>query len=241
MGANAQTSVPLYVAAEVLTAADMNISAGTGVPVFATTVTRDAAFGGAGEKVLAEGQLAYIEASNIVQYYDGAAWATVGPATPSALVRVGGGTLSGTTTNFDNVFSATYLSYLITVNGGAMGVSQPTLTLRYAGPTTQTSGYYGGVIAATNASGTSSIGTNNGASFLLGSTGTDEFNGTITITQRTSAARASFNTAFYTTSINTVHTGGGENINARDYTGFALNASGTFTAGTVNIYGYTLS
>ena len=58
MGANAQTSVPLYAAAEVLTAANMNISAGTGVPVFATTVTRDAAFGGAGEKVLAEGQLA---------------------------------------------------------------------------------------------------------------------------------------------------------------------------------------
>ena len=80
MGANAQTSVPLYVAAEVLTAADMNISAGTGVPVFATTVTRDAAFGGAGEKVLAEGQLAYIEATDVVQYYDGAAWATVGPS-----------------------------------------------------------------------------------------------------------------------------------------------------------------
>lgn len=77
MGANAQTSVPKYAAAEVLTAANMNISAGTGVPVFATTVTRDAAFGGASEKVLAEGQLAYIEASNIVQYYDGAAWASV--------------------------------------------------------------------------------------------------------------------------------------------------------------------
>ena len=88
MGANAQTSVPLYVAAEVLTAADMNISAGTGVPVFATTVTRDAAFGGAGEKVLAEGQLAYIEASNIVQYYDGAAWATVGPASAGGLVYI---------------------------------------------------------------------------------------------------------------------------------------------------------
>ena len=85
MGANAQTSVPLYAAAEVLTAANMNISAGTGVPVFATTVTRDAAFGGAGEKVLAEGQLAYIEASNIVQYYDGAAWATVGPIASTAL------------------------------------------------------------------------------------------------------------------------------------------------------------
>jgi hypothetical protein len=78
--ANEQTSVPLYAASEILTAANMNISAGTGVPVFATTVTRDAAFGGAGEKVLAEGQLCYLSASNIVQYYDGAAWATVGPA-----------------------------------------------------------------------------------------------------------------------------------------------------------------
>lgn len=78
---NEQTSVPLYAASEVLTAANMNISAGTGVPVFATTVTRDAAFGGAGEKVLAEGQLCYLSASNVVQYYDGSAWETVGPST----------------------------------------------------------------------------------------------------------------------------------------------------------------
>ena len=77
---NEQTSVPLYAASEILTAANMNISAGTGVPVFATTVTRDAAFGGANEKVLAEGQLCYLSATNVVQYYDGAAWATVGPA-----------------------------------------------------------------------------------------------------------------------------------------------------------------
>ena len=78
MGANAQTSVPLYVAAEVLTAADMNISAGTGVPVFATTVTRDAAFGGAGEKTLAEGQLCYLESTDVVQYYSGSSWNSVG-------------------------------------------------------------------------------------------------------------------------------------------------------------------
>ena len=77
MGANAQTSVPLYAAGEILTAANMNISAGTGVPVFATTTTRDAAFGGTGEKVLAEGQYCYIESNNETQFYDGAAWQTV--------------------------------------------------------------------------------------------------------------------------------------------------------------------
>lgn len=87
MGANAQTSVPLFTAGDVLTAANQNLSAGTGVPVFATTTTRDAAFGGAGEKVLAEGQLCYLESTNVVQYYDGAAWATVGPST-SGVVQV---------------------------------------------------------------------------------------------------------------------------------------------------------
>ena len=102
MGANAQTSVPLFVANSVLTAAQQNISAATGVPVFATTVTRDAAFGGS-NKVLAEGQLAYIEASNVVQYYDGAAWATVGPAA-SKIAQV----ISTTKTDTYTMSSQTY-------------------------------------------------------------------------------------------------------------------------------------
>jgi hypothetical protein len=76
MGANAVTTVPVYVSGEVLTAADMNIT-NSGIPVFATTVTRDAAFGGTGEKILAEGQFAYLEDSNTTQYYDGAAWQPV--------------------------------------------------------------------------------------------------------------------------------------------------------------------
>jgi hypothetical protein len=78
---NEQVKVPLFAASEILTAANMNISAGTGVPVFTNSTTRDAGFGGAGEKVLAEGQLCYLSDSNIVQYYSGASWATVGPST----------------------------------------------------------------------------------------------------------------------------------------------------------------
>ena len=100
--ANEQIKVPLYAASEILTAANMNISAGTGVPVFATTVTRDAAFGGAGEKVLAEGQVCYLSDSNIVQYYDGAAWATVGPITTTYAIfneTQANGTNGGTATS----------------------------------------------------------------------------------------------------------------------------------------------
>ena len=75
MGANAQTSVWSFTAGNVLTAAQMNDTARTGVPVFATTVTRDAAFGGTGEKTLAEGQMCFIEAApKRFQVYNGTAW-----------------------------------------------------------------------------------------------------------------------------------------------------------------------
>ena len=155
MGANAQTSVPLYVAAEVLTAADMNISAGTGVPVFATTVTRDAAFGGAGEKVLAEGQLAYIEASDVVQYYNGTAWATVGPATAGGLTLIAKTSFTTTATwTLDNIFSTTYDNYRIDIVWTAL-----TSTAGYAGfqmrvgGVAATAGNYQYAMAETNSAG----------------------------------------------------------------------------------------
>lgn len=118
--ANTQTTVPIFTAAQVLTAAQLNNSAATGVPVFATTVTRDAGFGGAGEKALAEGQLCYLESTNVVQYYDGAAWATVGPApaVSSGLAFITSGSFSavsqGTVTG---CFSSSYDNYKVILDG----------------------------------------------------------------------------------------------------------------------------
>lgn len=107
MGANAQTSVPTFTAGDVLTAANMNISARTGVPVFASTVTRDAAFGGTGEKTLAEGQMCYVEGTGF-QTYNGTAWVTWGTAPSSSAVvqvkstaKTDAFTLAGTTTPTD--------------------------------------------------------------------------------------------------------------------------------------------
>lgn len=100
---NEQTSVPLFTAGEVLTAANMNISAGTGVPVFSNSTTRDAGFGGASEKVLAEGQLCYLSDSNIVQYYSGSAWATVGPVA-SKIAQVVSTTLTTATSRASATF-----------------------------------------------------------------------------------------------------------------------------------------
>jgi hypothetical protein len=100
MGANAVTTVPVYTAGEVLTAADLNIT-NSGIPVFATTVERDAAFGGTGEKTLAEGQFAYLETGNVTQYYDGAAWQAVGASPTYAIFNEtqASGTDGGTATS----------------------------------------------------------------------------------------------------------------------------------------------
>lgn len=115
MGANATTFVPTYVAGEVLTAADLNVT-NSGIPVFATTVTRDAAFGGTGEKTLAEGQYAYIEATNTTQFYDGAAWQTLGATPGLSVVKAETAFTAASSFSVDGVFTSSYTNYLMLVN-----------------------------------------------------------------------------------------------------------------------------
>jgi len=115
MGANAQTTVPTFTAAQVLTADQMNQSARTGVPVFADTTARDAAFGGSGEKTLAEGQLCYLESTDKVQFYNGTSWANLGSVT-----NVAAFTASGTWTVPAGV---TYAIAHIRAGGGGVGTS----------------------------------------------------------------------------------------------------------------------
>lgn len=160
MGANAQTTVPTFVAGQVLTAEQQRQSAGTGVPVFADTTARDAGFGSAGEKVLAEGQLCYLESTNVVQYYDGAAWATVGPQTlTSGLNYITGATFT-TATSFslpNSTFTTTYRNYRVMVQITALTADATfTMRLRASGTDNTTASYrtagYGGSSLGTIAS-----------------------------------------------------------------------------------------
>ena len=137
MGANATTFVPTYVASEILTAADLNVT-NSGIPVFATTVTRDAAFGGTGEKVLAEGQFAYIEATDTTQYYDGSAWQSL--AGGLALVQAETAFTSVVSFSANNVFTSAYRNYRIILNA-TNGDGSITLKLRASGTDT-TANYY---------------------------------------------------------------------------------------------------
>jgi hypothetical protein len=136
MGANAQTTVPTFVSSQVLTADQMNQSARTGVPVFAGTTERDAAFGGAGEKTLAEGQLCYLESTNKVQYYDGAAWANLGSMTEVAAFT--------TTGTFTVPAGVTYAIAHIRAGGGGIGSASSgtggSSSVAFAGGTVTASG-----------------------------------------------------------------------------------------------------
>jgi len=134
MGANAQTTVPSFTVGQVLTADQQNQSARTGVPVFATSVERDAAFGGSGEKTLAEGQLAYLEDSDIVQYYDGAVWQSVSVTSGLAFITAAAFTAVTSVSLPNDTFTSTYDNYkVILVTTASSGNAAQSIRLRAAG------------------------------------------------------------------------------------------------------------
>ena len=175
MGANAVTTVPVYTAGEVLTAADMNIT-NSGIPVFATTVTRDAAFGGAGEKTLAEGQFAYIEATNTTQYYDGADWQSVGVAPGLVFLTGASFTAAGTVSLPAATFSATYENYLMffDITNSSTDIAL-TMRFRIGGTDNSTSNYNNGFTGIDNTGATQNKTANGATAFALSdiSTGVD--------------------------------------------------------------------
>lgn len=176
MGANSVTTVPVYVSGEVLTAADLNIT-NSGIPVFADSSARDAAFGGTGEKVLAEGQFAFLEDTNATQFYDGSTWQAVGVA--PGLVLVATATASAVASvSIDNCFSSTYACYLVKPNiTAATGGTNAGLTFRFrASGVDETTNYKRENLSqySTNVAG-STGGTSNLNAMLMDATGKEYF------------------------------------------------------------------
>ena len=240
MGANAVTTVPVYTAGEVLTAADMNIT-NSGIPVFADSTARDAAFGGTGEKTLAEGQYAYLESTNATQVYDGSNWMSVGVAPGLVLVKTQtiGTTVASVT--LSDVFSSTYDNYLIVVSGGVGSTTgQMALTLGATATGYYRFGIYGTYSSATVQGIQNSNGTNWGDAVGMS---TNSLSGTIELIAPNLAKRTS-----YSSSMQQVATGGyslrsaGFLDDATQYTALTLTCgTGTVTGGTVKVYGYANS
>jgi hypothetical protein len=236
MGANAQLAVPAFTAGQVLTAAEMT-QVNTGIPVFATTTTRDAAFGGTGEKVLAQGQYAFIEATNTTQFYNGSAWQTLGGGLTLVKTQTIGSAVA--TVEVTDAFSSTYDNYLITVSGGALSANNAVRMILGA----TTAGYYLGLFGVDFA-GTAGVAVvNNGAIWsFIGYGGTTGINVTANL-QGPNLAKLTFIQAPY------INTGGGSANtttgylnNSTQYTAFTLSPSGgTMTGGTIRVYGYANS
>jgi hypothetical protein len=137
MGINAVTSVFDFTAGQVLTAAQMD-NVNCGVPVFATTATRDAAFGGAGEKVLAEGQMCFIEDTpNRLMAYDGTTWRpfdldTWTAYTPIVSSGTGSITTASATGAYATLGKTIFVRFQITITLNGTGGQSVNLTLPFA-------------------------------------------------------------------------------------------------------------
>lgn len=79
----------LFVSGDVLTAAQVNTYLmDQAVMRFANEAARTAAFGGAGEPVLASGMVSYLIDVASVQVYDGSAWVAIGAGADILQVQV---------------------------------------------------------------------------------------------------------------------------------------------------------
>lgn len=174
-------------------------------------------------------------------------WAT--PATSSSgmtlITRSTFTNVAGQT--FDGVFTSTYKQYMVVIEniGAGTGTDDLLLRMTYAGPTIQTTGYYGSLNWSTY---NTSIGTNNvsnAAAMLLGvSAGltTETSTGTIYFSQvGNSSQMPSFYGQINTQFNESTGTFGGRPGTARTYTGFNLSSSSSNVTGTVAVYGLATS
>jgi hypothetical protein len=238
MGANATTSVPKYTAGDVLTAANLSIT-NSGIPVFANSTDRTAAFGGT-KKTLAEGQYAYLEDDNKTYYYDGSSWIELGGA---GLVLISSTTIGSavSTVAVSNVFSSTYDNYLVIVSGGA-GSAEAGLGIQLGATTT---GYYYGAIRLTYAGSGNNLNGDNIASWpQIGRGNADGLHLVATIVSPNLAKNTFYSAgvAGSTSNASPMGISGGYVGNTTAYTGFTLTTTtGTVTGGTIKVYGYANS
>ena len=239
MGANAQTTVPTFVASQVLTADQQNQSARTGVPVFATTVERDAAFGGAGEKTLAEGQLCYLESTNVVQYYDGAAWATVGPLSGMTLISTT--TLTGASVSLSAI-PGTFKNLQLVVRNFLPATDNAMFTIRVNGDSNANrhkaitnNAAAGSFSYDSTVWNTAQIGADNAVTQSL--IVFDIFDYTNTTTWKTATGYIIVNSAVTTTDLRFEYGHYAYNQTGAITSLDLLSSSGNFTSGTVLLYG----
>jgi len=135
-------------------------------------------------------------------------------------------------------FSSTYDNYRIIVSGGA-GSTNADFTLRLGATAT---GYnQNGLVMNYNSATVSSDRVDNGTSFIAGTSGTNGIFATYELLQPNVASRTGyqFNASQPVSSTGAMKTGVGFLNDATQYTAFTITwGTGTFTGGTIRVYGY---
>ena len=245
--ANTQTSVPVFTSGQVLTA-QQQTEINTGIPVFATSVERDAAFGGTGEKTLAEGQFAFLEDTNATQFYDGSTWQAVGVA--PGLVLINSTAFSAVTEISlpNDTFSASYENYKITISiNTAVSGANITGRFRTAGSDNTTANYQTMFLGITQSGSATNETALSGSSILLGETGTQARSGYSFDVLQPFATLTTEIVGNYTcrnsaSNGNITRTGGGQFGLTTSFDSFTLISSvADNISGTIRAYGYANS
>ena len=173
--------------------------------------------------------LLYFTSAGVSIFYPTAVTASAG-----ALVRVGGGALSSTTTTFSNVFSATYRNYLIT--GDGITTSSTTIRMTIGAAAANYNYGYNRVTFAGAVSGSGASSQTDGIVWFDSAT-TTPGGGQMFIFSPFETARTTMTfQAANNTATPFIASGGGILQDNTSYTAFTL-ASGSNMAGTINVYG----
>ena len=173
----------------------------------------------------------------------GIKWAAAAGGPMTLISRQSFSNVASTTTTFDGVFSSTYKSYQIVIEkiSAATAADDLHLQLRYAGPTTKVTGYYGNTLSLNYSTSTiTNTAMNNISQFTLAiRTGgsTDQGSGTIFVAQVSGSSAPANVISFFAepSDFSSAQMSGG--VTAETYTGFLLKSSSSNITGTVAVYG----
>ena len=181
-----------------------------------------------------DGQVISETDTDSLKVYNGTAWVTPPSGLNLITAQTIGSAVSSVTVS--NAFSATYDNYKIIVNGG---VASGNIAMQFLlGASTTT--YHNSLIYASYATGTpAGIGTNNGAQWdYVGYGTTDSLSFNADILDPFAAKFTKLVNAAYTGASESGSTSGVHKT-ATSYTSFILRPqTGTFTGGTIYVYGY---
>ena len=188
------------------------------------------------------GRLVFTSASAAI-YYPSAVTAAA-PA-PSGLTWIASQILSGADTTFNNVFSATYRNYFVTINNPSVSSGSGVIVSVQVGG--QTSNYSNGQLSVnyTGSWGGLEVGSASTSKWEIGNTsgsGVDEMAVMQFVLFNTFEAKRTIIQNNSTSAIATYQMGTGSHSALTSYSSMKiLAASSTFNGGLVNIYGFSLS